>query len=71
MHRQPRKPRVTVTVQTSTSNPRPALGPGDLSTAAYGATITVTGIPDRDRDFGLWSGAIGQAVLRGASVDRR
>lgn len=45
-------------------------GPGDLNNIGPGDTLTVSGTPDRERDFGRWGGAIGAAVLRGASVRR-
>lgn len=45
-------------------------GPGDLYGAGTGDKIVVSGTPNRERDFGHWSGAIGSAVLSGASVRR-
>lgn len=45
-------------------------GPGDLSEVGEGETVLVRGTPKRDRDYGLWAGPLGLAVLRGASVKR-
>lgn len=48
---------------------RPAHGPADLNPAGPGDVVVVRGEPGA-RDVAHWSGAIGSAVLRGASVRR-
>jgi hypothetical protein len=45
-------------------------GPGDLNTVGPGDLVNVVGEPNRERDYGLWAGALGSAILRGASVRR-
>lgn len=60
---------MNVTVRYPNTRPINAPGPGDLNTVGTDATIVVDG-PPTPRDYGLWTGAIGSAVLRGASVTR-
>lgn len=50
---------------------RPVPGPGDLRRLGPGDVVLVSGSPDwRGHDPGRWAPAIGDAVLRGASVRR-
>jgi hypothetical protein len=51
------------------SGARQLPGPGDLAGVGPGAVLLVTGPPGA-RDWGLWAPALGQAVLRGASIRR-
>jgi hypothetical protein len=46
-------------------------GPRDLGDVGEGATVYVGGTAEPERGHARWSGAIGSAVLRGASVVRR